>query len=96
VTSVYDKDTKQVVINVVNRHKTDAIATEIHSVTGHFAGTAQVSLIDSTEIDHQPYTYEARDTYPPKTEQTPATGSTLRHVFPAHSFTQIVVSVDRS
>jgi alpha-N-arabinofuranosidase len=95
VSSVYDANAKQVVINVVNRHKTDAITTDIQSVTGVFAGSAKISQIASDDITNQPYTYEARDTYSPKTEELPANGSSLHYVFPAHSFTQIVVDVNR-
>ncbi len=95
VSSVYDAKAKQVIINVVNRHKTDAIATDIQNVAGTFSGTASVSQIASDDLTNKPYTYEARDTYAPKTEQLPASGSTLHYNFPAHSFTQIVVSVDR-
>jgi len=96
ISAVYDKPAGQVVINVVNRHKTDAIATDIRSVTGTFSGTATVSAITSDDLDNRPYTYVARDTYPPKVEQLPASGSTFHFVFPAHSFTQIVVGVNRS
>jgi alpha-N-arabinofuranosidase len=95
VTSVYNKETRQVVINVINRHKDEAIATDIQSVAGAFTGTATVSLITSDDITNKPDTYEARDTYAPKTEQVPAKGATLHYAFPAHSFTQIVVGVDR-
>jgi alpha-N-arabinofuranosidase len=95
VTSVYDEKAKQVVINVVNRHKDETIATDIQSVTGVFTGTATVSLVTSDDISNKPYTYEARDTYAPKTEQVAANGSTIHYVFPAHSFTQIVVGVNR-
>jgi alpha-N-arabinofuranosidase len=95
VSAVYDKAAKQVVINVVNRHKTDAIATDIRSVTGAFTGPATVSELTSDDIGNTPYTYEARDTYPPKVKQVPASGSTFHFAFPAHSFTQIVVGVDR-
>jgi len=94
VSAVYDKHAKQVIINVVNRHKTDAIATDIQSVAGPFGGNATVSQIASDDIADKPYTYEARDTYPPRTEQVPATGMAIHYVFPAHSFTQIVVGVD--
>ncbi len=96
VSSVYDRDAKRVVINVVNRHKTDAIATDIQSVAGSFTGAATVSQIVSPDTENQPYTYEARDSYPPKTEQVQANGATLPYTFPAHSFTQIVVGVSRS
>ena len=82
-------------INVVNRHKDTAIATDIQSVAGAFSGTATVNLVTSDDVTNQPYTYAARDTYLPKTEQVPAKGTTLHYVFPAHSFTQIVVGVDR-
>lgn len=93
VSAVYDQQAKQVVINVVNRHKTEAIATDVQSSAGAFAGSAMVSQIASDDITNQPSTYEARDTYLPKTEQVPANGSTLHYVFPAHSFTQILVGV---
>jgi len=96
VSSVYDQQAKQVVINVVNRHKDEAIPTDIRSVAGDFTGTAAVSQIVAPDIDNQPYTYAARDSYAPKTAQVPADGSTLHYVFPARSFTQIVVGVERA
>lgn len=96
VSSVYDDKTEQVIINVVNRHRDEAIATDIQSVAGTFAGPAVVSQIASDDIENQPYTYEARDTYLPKAEQIAAQGPTIHFVFPAHSFTQIVVGVKRS
>lgn len=95
VSSVYDEKSKQVLINVVNRHKDEAITTDILNVAGAFNGTATVTQILSDDIENKPYTYEARDTYLPKTEQLAAQGTTLRYVFPAHSFTQIVVGVNR-
>jgi alpha-N-arabinofuranosidase len=94
VSSVYDAKAKQVVINVVNRHKDEPIATDIQSVTGGFTGTATVSQIASDDVKNTPYTYEARDSYAPKVSDLAASGATLHYTFPAHSFTQIVVSVD--
>jgi alpha-N-arabinofuranosidase len=93
VSSVYDEKAKQVVINVVNRHKDQAIATDVQSVAGAFAASAAVSQISSDDISNKAYTYEARDTYVPKTEQVATNGSTIHYTFPAHSFTQIVVGV---
>ena len=94
VSSVYDRDAKQVVINVVNRARDEAIATEIRSATGAFTGPAAVSQIVAADLENRPYTYEARDTYPPQTGTVAPGGATLHYVFPAHSFTQIVVGVD--
>jgi hypothetical protein len=68
---------------------------DLQSIVGTFAGTATVSLITSEDVTNQPHTYETRDTYAPKSEQVPASGSTFHYVFPAHSFTQIVVGVNR-
>jgi alpha-N-arabinofuranosidase len=95
VTAVYDRSSKKVVVNVVNRHKDKAIETDIESVAGSFTGTAEISLITSPDADNKPYTYENRDAYAPKTETVPAGGRTLRYTFPPHSFTQIVVGVAR-
>jgi alpha-N-arabinofuranosidase len=95
VTSVYDKDSNRVVINVVNRHRDEAIEAEIQSVAGSFTSAAQATLITSPDVDDKPYTYENRDAYPPKTETVPASGRTLRFEFPPHSFTQVVVNVER-
>lgn len=94
VSSVYDAKARQVVINIVNRHKDEAIATDIQSVAGAFNGNATITQIASDDISNQPYTYEGRETYAPKTEQLAVNGSTLHYTFPAHSFTQIVVGVN--
>ena len=95
VSAVYDEKAKQVVINVVNRHKDEAIATDIQSVTGIFAGKAQVTQLLSDDITNAPYTYAARDTYAPKVSELAAAGASFHCSFPAHSFTQIVVEVAR-
>jgi len=95
VSATYDEKAKQVVINVVNRHKDEPIATAIQSVAGTFSGTAAISLVTSEDVANKPYTYEARDTYPPKTESLAVSGASLHYTFPAHSFTQIVVSIVR-
>jgi alpha-N-arabinofuranosidase len=95
VTAVYDQASKRVVVNVVNRHRDEAIATDIESVAGSFEGTAEISLITSPDVDNKPYRYEDRDAYAPKMETLPASGKVLRYAFPPHSFTQIVVGVQR-
>lgn len=96
VSVVHDATAKQVIINVVNRHKDEAITADMASVAGAFTGTATVTQILSDDITNKPYTYEARDTYAPKISELPAAGTTLNYSFPAHSFTQIVVRVDRT
>jgi alpha-N-arabinofuranosidase len=94
VSAVYDAAARRVVINVVNRHKDEAITADIRSITGTFGPTATLSQIASDDISNAPYTYEARDTYAPRVEELKTGGATMRYAFPAHSFTQIVVGVD--
>lgn len=95
VSVVHDAAADQVIINVVNRHKDDAIAADIGSTAGTFSGTAQVTQILSDDISNKPYTYEDRDSYAPKVSEFAAGGTTLNYSFPAHSFTQIVVGMER-
>ncbi len=96
VSSVYDAKTKKVIINVVNRAKDSAIATDVESTAGAFGGTATVTKVTSDDITNKPYVYEARDTYKPVAESIGTNGSVIHYVFPPHSFTQIVASVDHS
>lgn len=96
VSTVYDKEAGHVIINVVNRHKDEAITAGIQTIAGAFTGTATVTQILSDDITNKPYTFEDRDTYSPKVTEQPVSGSTIEYSFPAHSFTQIVVPVERS
>jgi len=94
VSAVYDAKAGQVVINVVNRHKDEAIATDIRSIAGSFMGEAELSLITSADVADAPYTYQAREGYPPKVERVATQGGVLHYSFPAHSFTQIVAKIN--
>ncbi|MCF3652347.1 alpha-L-arabinofuranosidase C-terminal domain-containing protein [Synoicihabitans lomoniglobus] len=95
VTSVHNRKSGEVFINVVNRHQDEAIATAIRSVVGTFAPTARVSSITTDDTDNRPYTYADRDTYRPTATEIPTDNDTITYRFPAHSFTQIIVKVDR-
>lgn len=95
VTSVYNAENGRVIINVVNRHKDEAIATGIQSVAGTFAATASVTQIAVEHTDNRPYTYAERDSYVPAESQISTDGAVIHYTFPAHSFTQIVVGVNQ-
>jgi alpha-N-arabinofuranosidase len=92
VTSVYNKATNSLVINVVNRHQKKAITTEIKSDSGDFAGKASVSVINSANIN-APNTYAKRKSYKPVPKEISTKGNTLVYSFPAHSFTQVIVKL---
>lgn len=92
VTCVFKKATNSLVINIVNRHKTKAVATEIKSNSGNFTGKASVKTIDSKDITG-PYSYAKRKDYIPLSKEIKARGSEFIYSFPAHSFTQITVKL---
>ncbi|MEJ2502080.1 MAG: alpha-L-arabinofuranosidase C-terminal domain-containing protein, partial [Gemmatimonadota bacterium] len=92
VSATYAEDDGTVVLNVVNRNMTDALATEIISDTGEFAGDAAVSVIQAADVEAR-YTWEDRDVYAPATSTVPADGRSFRYTFEPHSFTQIRVRV---
>lgn len=92
VTSVYNKETNAIVINVVNRHEKNTVMTEISSNSGNFAREASVTTINSVNIK-APYTYAKRKDYIPVPKEIRIEGNKFSYSFPAHSFTQIMVKL---
>ena len=93
VTCVYARDTKSLVINVVNRNKDEAIATEIASNSGTLEGKATPEEISSDDIQ-APYTFDKQAQYVPVPKEIEVNGNKFHYSFPAHSFTQIMVEID--
>ena len=93
VTAVYARDTRSLVINVVNRHKDAAISTEIVSVAGAFSGKAAVSEINASDVK-APFVFDKQQEYVPVPKEIAVGGNTFTYAFPAHSFTQIIVRLD--
>lgn len=91
VSAVLNESDKMLVVNVVNRHETNAIETDVVLQTGDFTGNARVNEVNGETI-------KATNT---KTEQgvsivTKAIkfkGNTIRYSFPAHSLTQIEIPI---
>jgi alpha-N-arabinofuranosidase len=90
VTTVYDKESNSIFINVVNRNKDKAITADITSSSGEFAGKAEATLLDSGSLT-DPFTFDKQDQYVPQTKEVKVDGNEITCSFPAHSFTQIVV-----
>jgi alpha-N-arabinofuranosidase len=93
VSVVHDKEHHRAVISVVNRHRDEAIATDIQSITGTFTGEATVSLVTCPDTENRPYTYADRESYAPRNERLATDGAVLHYSFPAHSFVQIMVDL---
>ncbi len=92
VTAVFSKETNTVFINVVNRHKDKAIATDIISTSGDFDGKGSVSMINRSDLS-EPFAYDKAAEYNPKKEEINSKGNQLTYSFPPHSITQIKVGL---
>ncbi len=89
VTAVLDESAEKIIVNVVNRHETEAIETSINIQTGNYEGKATINLINAKNID-------ARNTRDEqliaiKTNEINFKGNVIEHFFPAHSFTQLEI-----
>ncbi|MBQ7589223.1 MAG: alpha-N-arabinofuranosidase [Verrucomicrobia bacterium] len=91
VSSAYDKENNEIIVNVVNRHKDEAINTDILNQSGVFKGTATLYEVNSKDIkDMNSATEHPVSTV---TKQIDVNGNTLNYSFPAHSFTLIRIPV---
>jgi alpha-N-arabinofuranosidase len=89
VTAVLNEPAKKVIVNVVNRHETEAIETDIELQSGYYDGEATVNLINAETID----TRNTWSEQPIKiqSEQIRFKKNSINYTFPAHSFTQIEI-----
>jgi alpha-L-arabinofuranosidase len=94
VTSVYDKETGFVFINVVNRHETQAIASEITSYSAAFAGKAEATVINCEALK-EPFVFEKQKQYIPETKEIKTAANGMTYSFPAHSITQIRIGIKK-
>ena len=89
VSSAYNKETKELIINVVNRNKDQFIDTEIISQYGQFEGKATIYEVNGRDIkDHNSPEQQLVKTI---TKEMNVKGDKLIYNFPAHSYTMIVI-----
>ncbi len=87
VSATYQDD-GEVIINVVNRHKEEAITTDLLSQTGVFEGPFEVYEINGPTVK----TRNSFEEQPIQTEQQDdleASGDSFTYTFPAHSVTML-------
>ena len=94
VTTVFSKETNTAYINVVNRHKDNAISTDIVSESGDFEGKAEVSLLNAAGLN-ETFTFDKQDQYKPVVKEIKTERNKVVCSFPAHSFTQIKVVIKK-
>jgi alpha-N-arabinofuranosidase len=92
VSTTYNKEMGAVFINVVNRHKDNAITADIISASGNFIDKAEANTINTTDLQ-QAFEYDKSAQYIPVKKEIETKTNQLTWSFPAHSFTQIKVAV---
>jgi alpha-N-arabinofuranosidase len=93
VSTVYSKENGSVIINVVNRHKDKAIATEIINQSGNFSGKPSVNEVNTNDLN-EPFSIDKQQQYMPAIKEATIKGNKIVYSFPPHSFTQIIVKVN--
>jgi alpha-N-arabinofuranosidase len=91
VSAAINEPARMLILNVVNRHETDAIETEVILQTGEFTGNATVHEVNGETLDAT-NTREKQEVQI-ATVDIKFQGNTIRYTFPAHSLTQIEVPV---
>lgn len=93
VTAVHNEAAGTVLINVVNRSETDAIATEVELQSGAYTGKARAHLVHADSITAT-NTAESEQVRTVTTDLS-FTGNRIAHTFPAHSFTQLEIALKK-
>lgn len=91
VSSTFEEKDGKIVINVVNRHETEAISADILSQNGSFGKEAVAHIVNGGSVDIMNSVNEQNVVIKDKKVNT--SSGKISFEFPAHSFTQIVVNV---
>lgn len=91
VSAAYDNEAGEVIVNVTNRHREQAITTDILCQTGRFDGKATVYEVNGPDIKAE--NSMTRQTVKTVTKEAQARGDRFTYAFPAHSFTLIRIPV---
>jgi alpha-N-arabinofuranosidase len=89
VSSACSKNRKEIIINIVNRHKDNPIVTDIISQYGSFNGKATIYEVNGKDIKDQ----NSADKQMVKTRKNDINvkGAKFTYTFPAHSYTMIII-----
>jgi len=92
VSSAYNKDNKELIVNVVNRDKDHPVSADIISQFGQFAGKATVYEVNGKDIKDQ--NSAEKQLVKTTTKELSVKGDKLSYSFPAHSYTMIIIPME--
>jgi len=81
-----------IIINVVNRHRDNAITTDIISQFGKFTGEANIYMVNGKNIKDKNSIY--KQLVKTQTGKMKAEGDKITYSFPAHSYTTIRIPIE--
>jgi alpha-N-arabinofuranosidase len=87
VSSSFNAESGEVILNVVNRHPDKAIETQIFCQSGKWDKKAVASEVNSPSLTDQ--NSEKEQKVRSVVREVSTVGDSFRHTFPAHSFTQV-------
>jgi len=91
VTAVLNDSAKVLIVNVVNRHETKVIPTDIVLQTGDFPGNAKVYEVNGKTTTSG--NTKTEETVGINTREIKFKGNDIHYSFPAHSFTQLEIPI---
>ena len=91
VTASLNEPAKMVVVNVVNRHETKAFATDIILQSGDYTGNIKANEVNGETINSS--NTAAKEDVKIVTKDIKFKGNSIRYTFPAHSLTQLEISL---
>jgi alpha-N-arabinofuranosidase len=93
VTAVLNESDGKLVVNVVNRSETDGIPADLELQSGAYTGKGQVHLINADSIEATNTATEEQVRI--VTSDLEFTGRRISHTFPAHSLTQLEITLQQ-
>jgi alpha-N-arabinofuranosidase len=91
VTAVMNDSAKTLVVNVVNRHETNALAADVVLQSGEFTGRATIEEINAASVTST--NTRNQEAVAIATKEIQFLGNKISYNFPAHSFTQMLIPI---
>ncbi len=91
VSCVYNEQSQEIILNVVNRHQDKSIETSIQNQFGKLAGKATVYEVNSGNLSDENSVTEQK--VKTREKEISLNGDSFSYTFPAHSFTMIKIKI---
>jgi alpha-L-arabinofuranosidase len=91
VTASFNEAAKEVVVNVINKNETKAIATDVVLQSGEYTGSFKANEVNGETISST--NTKTKEDVKTVTKELKFKGNTISYSFPAHSITQFQIAI---